>query len=978
MPLRTLSCGAARALLLPSRAAPSASPSARWPPSGGRRIRRTPSLPAAFSAGRGPPTAPPAARDYDQAFRAIESDWLAATSTARRASSLAPSAAPSLEPSAAARPRYLLTMFPYPSGQLHMGHLRVYTLPDVLARYHRQRGRRVFFPIGWDAFGLPAENAARQHGVDPEAWTRRNIAEMREVLQDIGIAFDWDHEVATCDADYYRWTQWLFLQLYRHGYVYRKRALVNWDPVDQTVLANEQIDTHGRAERSGAQVELRPMTQWFVAMRRKVPELLRDLDLLQWPQNVKTLQRDWIGAHPAVTQPITVLPVAGTPLSASPSAPPPEPLGLAVVLTPEAHERFLAGDACAVHVAWTHPLLDNTAVMPAAQREALEAQLLAGGAATLGSEDRFRSSDASDSSADAAEARRLPLEAVVPADRRGALKRVPVSAVLQTDVLESPAVVVWRDGSCQRESEPAGESDSEDRSMAPPSSAMAPAQPTTLYHLRDWLVSRQRRWGTPIPIIHCEASCGPVPVPDEHLPFHPATATLRHCPQCGSDAIRYETDTLDTFVDSSWYWLRYLDPRNDRQLAAPEILAKALPVDLYVGGVEHAIMHLLYARFFYKFIMTDLDLAGWRALPRRDAPAGPVLNANADADAKAKANADPAAAAAARAHVLKTRAEPFPQLLAQGMVLGKTYRAAGSGRYLTRAQQAAYESRAAAASPAPSDGAAAPDGAVVVTYEKMSKSKFNGVAPTDTVARWGRDVTRLYMLVRAPPADDLKWDESAIIGMARWLRRVHHLGHALVPAMATAASAAPADAAAIPPHLAVALHETLVVVENVLENDFAFPSAINALIILFGKLEDDAARAPAGGPPLAPAAWTAFVQMLHPFAPALAWHLARTAGLPAPLGWPDGAAWAAHAAQGARAAGTVRRVIVNGRVVGSLDPHAAYPDDAALRAAATAHPGFAQWCREHGVALDAAPITKTIIAGKGTVVSLVVRVPPAA
>ncbi|RKO96400.1 Nucleotidylyl transferase, partial [Caulochytrium protostelioides] len=617
-----------------------------------------------------------------------------------------------LEPSAAARPRYLLTMFPYPSGQLHMGHLRVYTLPDVLARYHRQRGRRVFFPIGWDAFGLPAENAARQHGVDPEAWTRRNIAEMREVLQDIGIAFDWDHEVATCDADYYRWTQWLFLQLYRHGYVYRKRALVNWDPVDQTVLANEQIDTHGRAERSGAQVELRPMTQWFVAMRRKVPELLRDLDLLQWPQNVKTLQRDWIGAHPAVTQPITVLPVAGTPLSASPSAPPPEPLGLAVVLTPEAHERFLAGDACA-------------------------AQLLAGGAATLGSEDRFRSSDASDSSADAAEARRLPLEAVVPADRRGALKRVPVSAVLQTDVLESPAVVVWRDGSCQRESEPAGESDSEDRSMAPPSSAMAPAQPTTLYHLRDWLVSRQRRWGTPIPIIHCEASCGPVPVPDEHLPFHPATATLRHCPQCGSDAIRYETDTLDTFVDSSWYWLRYLDPRNDRQLAAPEILAKALPVDLYVGGVEHAIMHLLYARFFYKFIMTDLDLAGWRALPRRDAPAGP--------------------------------------LLAQGMVLGKTYRAAGSGRYLTRAQQAAYESRAAAASPAPSDGAAAPDGAVVVTYEKMSKSKFNGVAPTDTVARWGRDVTRLYMLVRAPPADDLKWDESAIIGMARWLRRVHHL-----------------------------------------------------------------------------------------------------------------------------------------------------------------------------------------------------------
>lgn len=433
---------------------------------------------------------------------------------------------------------YVLAQFPYPSGALHMGHVRVSTMADLITRHRKLLGYQVINPMGWDAFGLPAENAARQHGVLARDWTRKNIAQMRQQLDLLNFDIDWDREVTTCQTEYYRWTQWIFQLLHRRGLAYQADSIVNWDPVDQTVLADEQIDRKGRSWRSGALAEKRQLRQWFLKITAYADQLVRGLDdLPDWPASVKQMQRNWI---------------------------------------------------------------------------------------------------------------------------------------------------MNEDGGLR---------------------------------MRDWLISRQRAWGTPIPIKHCL---------DCQLAYD---SKLGSCPSCASGQFRLEADTMDTFMDSSWYYLRYLDPRNAQALADPAILKDWMPVDCYIGGVEHAILHLLYARFINRFLADVF----WEE------------------------------------HGIELPREPFKQLICQGLVEGPTFQCPDTGKYLSR-QELDYK-----------------DGGVYIvrasqkpakqSWDKMSKSKFNGIDPTEIVQKFGADALRLYILFKAPPEVPIAWSDKEIKGPVRWIERLLAMAH---------------------------------------------------------------------------------------------------------------------------------------------------------------------------------------------------------
>lgn len=444
---------------------------------------------------------------------------------------------------------YALSMFPYPSGSLHMGHVRVYTISDTVARYMHLRGHNVLHPMGWDAFGLPAENAAKERGIPPDKWTPSNITLMRKQLDAIGCNFDWEANANTSHPDYYRWTQWIFLQMWRAGLVYRQDAEVNWDPVDRTVLANEQVSAEGLSWRSGAKVEKRMLPQWYLRITAYADQLKDDLDLLPlWPSAVKEMQRNWIQEG-----------------------------------------------------------------------------------------DRLR--------------------------------------------------------------------------------------------LRDWLISRQRYWGCPIPVVHCD-SCGVQPLSESDLPLqlpnleqfiaagNPLETATEwkscRCPRCQGPAQR-ETDTMDTFMDSSWYFLRHT------QMAETSFDTKSLqhwmPVDVYIGGIEHAILHLLYARFVSKFLANHFRIEQLR--------------------------------------------EPFKQLITQGLVEGRTLKCPQSGRYLKPEEIDQETGKMIATGEVPLE-----------TWEKMSKSKYNGIDPIGMIEKWGQDTCRIYMLFKAPPEVPLYWNDREIIGPHRWLSRL--------------------------------------------------------------------------------------------------------------------------------------------------------------------------------------------------------------
>ncbi|WP_285424284.1 leucine--tRNA ligase [Pseudomonas sp. efr-133-TYG-103a] len=656
---------------------------------------------------------------------------------------------------------YCLSMFPYPSGKLHMGHVRNYTIGDVIARYQRMQGKNVLQPMGWDAFGMPAENAAMKNNVAPAKWTYENIAYMKNQLKSLGLAIDWSREVTTCKPDYYRWEQWLFTRLFEKGVIYRKNGTVNWDPVDQTVLANEQV-IDGRGWRSGAVIEKREIPMYYFKITAYADELLESLDELPgWPEQVKTMQRNWIGKS----------------------------RGMEVQFP---YDQTSIGEAGALKVFTTRPdtLMGATYVAVAAEHPL----------ATLAAQNdpelqafihECKSGSVAEADVATQEKKGLPTSLfvehpltgeklpvwvanyvlmhygdgavmAVPAhderDFEFATKyNLPVKPVVRTSAGDqTPAP--WQDvygehGQLINSGEFdgldfAGAFDAIEAALI----KKALGKSRTQFRLRDWGISRQRYWGCPIPIIHCDA-CGDVPVPEDQLPVKlpedvvpdGAGSPLARmpefyecsCPKCGAPAKR-ETDTMDTFVESSWYFARYASPHYEGGMVDPKAANHWLPVDQYIGGIEHAILHLLYARFFHK-LMRDEGLV--------------------------------------------TSNEPFKNLLTQGMVVAETFyrlEANGSKTWFNPAD-VEFERDAKAkiiGAKLIADGQPVEIGGI----EKMAKSKNNGVDPQSMIDQYGADTCRLFMMFASPPDMSLEWSDSGVEGSHRFLKRVWRLAQAHVTA----------------------------------------------------------------------------------------------------------------------------------------------------------------------------------------------------
>lgn len=505
--------------------------------------------------------------------------------------------------------KYVLPMFPYPSGTLHMGHARVYTISDVVARYHGKK-HKVIHPIGWDAFGLPAENAARERNLDPKQWTMNNIDQMRKQLKMLNISFDYNREITTCDPNYFKHTQFLFLELLKHNLAYRALSTVNYDPVDQTVLANEQV-INGKSWRSGAKVEKRELRQWFFKTTHYADHLLQGLKSLDWPVQVKRIQQSWINKKTMWSF------VADT------------NFGKQQVVSPYTVGQctFAMGKNTEMKI-W-NPITKQQ--MPCIYSDIPNFRLCS---PSLNQND-FEI-----------------------AKKHG----IPILGVdLDYGTKE------------------------------------------TSFGLRDWLVSRQRKWGTPIPIVYC-LDCGMVPC---SVPFIPQGN--EKCPKCFKAAVA-EQDTLDTFVDSSFYYLRFLDKLNPKLVS--EKIQELMPVDLYIGGIEHANLHLLYARFMAKFIHDHVS-------------------------------------------PLPFNGEPFKRLLVQGLVHNATYRHPETQKIITEQEAKVLN--------------------ILPTMEKMSKSKNNGISPQDLITKYGSDVVRAYIIFKAPPSNVLEWDHDSIKGIAKWLKKVESL-----------------------------------------------------------------------------------------------------------------------------------------------------------------------------------------------------------
>jgi len=648
------------------------------------------------------------------------------------------------------RPKfYCLSMFPYPSGKLHMGHVRNYTIGDVMSRFHRMRGHNVMQPMGWDAFGLPAENAAMANGVPPAKWTYDNIAYMKKQLQSLGFAIDWERELATCSPAYYRWNQWLFLRMLEKGLVYKKTGTVNWDPVDQTVLANEQV-IDGRGWRTGAVIEKREIPMYYMRITAYAEELLSALDTLSgWPERVKTMQANWIGKSHGVNIAF------------------PYQLGgerkLLRVFTTRA-DTLMGATFCAV--AAEHPLAAHAAKsdkkLAAFVEECKRGSVMEADLAQLDK----KGIPTGLFVAHPISGERIEVwvgNYVLMAYGEGAVMGVPghderdfafakkyglpIKPVIAVEgkVYSADAWQPWyaEYGRCVN----SGKYDGLDYQAAVDAIA-ADLKKNNLgdkqvvWRLRDWGISRQRYWGTPIPIIYCEG-CGDVPVPDDQLPVvlpenlvpdgtgNPLTRTPSFlnckCPKCGKPAKR-ETDTMDTFVDSSWYFLRFACP--DQKKSMVDERAKYwMAVDQYIGGIEHAILHLLYSRFWTK-VMRDLGLVS---------------------------GVD----------------EPFMRLLTQGMVLNEIfYRKTGEGR-ITYYNPAEVELK--------HDDKGQRTGAILKSDGKavesdgigtMSKSKNNGVDPQDLIEKYGADTARLFMMFASPPEQTLEWSDSGVEGSYRFLKRL--------------------------------------------------------------------------------------------------------------------------------------------------------------------------------------------------------------
>ncbi len=737
---------------------------------------------------------------------------------------------------------YALCMFPYPSGNLHMGHVRVYTIADVIARLKRMQGYRVLNPMGWDAFGLPAENAAIERGIAPATWTYANIAQMHQQFDDLGISFDWDKEITTCSPDYYRWTQWIFLQFLQAGLAYQKEALVNWDPIDQTVLANEQVDNEGKSWRSGAKVERKLLRQWFFKITDYAEQLLADLDQLSgWPERVRLMQANWIGKSTGAQ--VTFATEGGDSITVFTTRPDTLWGATFMVISPE------------------HPLVKKL-TMPQ-QAEAITAyQVEAAGKSELDrtAEGREKTGVWTGSYAiNPVNAEKVPVwiaDYVMMDYGTGAIMAVPahdqrdfefaktfdlpIRVVVQPPdaVLDGETIKAAYTGegvmvhSGELEGVPAGKGKGQSVEAAIQYlERHEKGQGTTNYRLRDWLISRQRYWGCPIPVVHCP-KCGTVPVPEDQLPVElPEQEAIAGsgplplakledwvnvpCPSCGEPGKR-ETDTMDTFMCSSWYFMRYPDAKNDQVVFDSVIANDWLPVDQYVGGIEHAILHLLYSRFFTK-VMRDRGLI--------------------DCD------------------------EPFKRLLTQGMVQGKTYKDPKTGKYVIPQDISDFSNPV---DPETGD-------ALEVVYEKMSKSKHNGVAPSDVIAKYGADTARMFILFKAPPEKDLEWEDSDVEGQFRFLNRVWRLVTESAGSLAQISGKSSQSMTKAEKELRRAIHTAIKEITEDLEGEYQFNTAVSELMKLSNALNDSSCKQ---SPVYADGLQT-LVKLLAPFSPHIAdelWH----------------------------------------------------------------------------------------------------------
>ena len=705
------------------------------------------------------------------------------------------------------RPKYyVLEMFPYPSGRIHMGHVRNYTLGDVVARAKRAQGFDVLHPMGWDAFGLPAENAAIQNKTHPAKWTRENIAAMRTQLKSMGLSYDWSREVTTCEPDYYQHEQKMFLEFLKVGLVYRKESWVNWDPEENTVLANEQV-IDGRGWRSGALVERRLLSQWFLKITAFAEDLLKGLETLdRWPDRVRLMQENWIGRSEGLR---LTFQLEGRPKDSQ--------SGLEIYTT---RPDTLYG-ASFVAIAANHPLAQELAQKdPALAEFVAECNRMGTSEASIETAEKLGYATGVSASHPLLDGQTLPVYVAnfvlmdygsgalfgCPAHdqrdldfaRKYELPVLPVVApkgVAATDVLIGDTAFT-DDGVMINSGELDGLSVADAKSKVIGwMEGRGIGEATINYRLRDWGVSRQRYWGCPIPIIHC-SSCGVVPVPDDQLPVilpedvafdKPGNPLAHHpswkhvsCPACGGKAER-ETDTFDTFFESSWYFARYASPHSDKGIDR-DLARRWLPVDQYIGGIEHAVLHLLYSRFFTR----ALKQCGYLDVE-----------------------------------------EPFAGLLTQGMVCHETYKDA-DGKWLFPEQ---VERQA--------DGSLIETGtgrpAVLGRSEKMSKSKKNVVDPAFIIDSYGADTARLFMLSDSPPERDLDWTEAGIDGAYRYVHRLWRLVAGFQSELApVGASPETSDEAAL--DLRRAVHKTIAQISDDLDR-FHFNKAVARIRELSNKIE---------------------------------------------------------------------------------------------------------------------------------------------
>ncbi|WP_436356493.1 leucine--tRNA ligase [Brevundimonas sp. CEF1] len=750
---------------------------------------------------------------------------------------------------------YVLEMFPYPSGNIHMGHARNYVMGDVVARHKRAQGFDVLHPMGWDAFGMPAENAAMERGVHPGDWTWSNIATMRDQLKLLGLSLDWSREFATCDPAYYGKQQAWFLELYKRGLVYRKDGVVNWDPVDNTVLANEQV-IDGRGWRSGALVEKRKLNQWFLRITQYADDLIDGLSELEgrWPDKVRLMQENWIGrskglqmkwafapdaapsGHDAVevytTRPDTLFGASFVGLA------PDHPISKQLAEADPEVAAFVAecrkGGASQAEIEQAEKIGWDTGLKVVHPFTGAEIPVWIANfiLSEYGTGAIFACPAHDQRDLDFARKYGLPVIPVVRPEGAGDDFAVGTEAytgpgsIFHSDFLNGLDIEAAKAEAIARiEGAAAGEA-------------------KTIYRLRDWGVSRQRYWGCPIPIIHCEA-CGPVAVPADQLPVElpkdvtfdvPGNPLDRHptwkhvaCPTCGGEA-RRETDTLDTFVDSSWYFARFADPKADEPINKAAA-ARWLPVDQYIGGVEHAVLHLLYARFITR-ALSDAGLM----------------------DVK----------------------EPFAGLFTQGMVVHETYyeghEASGKPRWVEPSDVRIETVDGRRVATRLSNGAALTIGDI----EKMSKSKKNVVAPQDIIEAYGVDAGRLFVLSDSPPERDVQWSAGGVEGASRFVQRVWTEFDGFDPA---ASANADVDASLIRE-----THKTIKAVSEGVEG-FRFNSAIAKLYAFLATIrQHDKAGAEAKKTAL-----TTLARLIAPFTPHLAeegWARLGEEGMVLDAPWP--------------------------------------------------------------------------------------------